>query len=92
MITTRKPGACYRRALATVVGVLVVASVVGCSGKASQKAPGPDGGQIKGAPCSTKCCCRVEDGYYRRHDCTSEQDCAAAGGECLPAETPRCRH
>ena len=92
MMATLNPRARNRRALATVVGVLVVASVVGCSGKASQKAPGPDDSQVKGAPCTTKCCCRVDDGYYRRHDCTSEQACSDAGGECLPPDTPRCRH
>jgi len=79
------------RACLAVACAMLVACVLGCSGKASRKAPGPDESDTKGSPCLTKCCCRVEDGYYRRHDCTSEDACSAAGGECLPPDTARCR-
>lgn len=92
MIETNKPGV-GRLGVAFAVGcALLVVAALGCSGKASRKAPGPREAEAKGAPCQTECCCRVEDGYYRRHDCTSGQACAAAGGECLPADTARCRH
>ena len=92
MIETSKGRAVRRGGFVALGSALLLASVLGCSGKASQKAPGPDQAKTKGEPCATQCCCRVEDGYYRRHDCTSEQACAAAGGECLAADTDRCRH
>jgi hypothetical protein len=76
----------------TIVCGLLLTGILACSGKASNKAPGPGESEIKGEPCATKCCCRVEDGYYRRHGCTSEEACSAARGECLPADTARCRH
>lgn len=92
MNETRKAGELCRLALLTAGCALLVAVVSGCSGKGARKAPGPEESEIKGASCSTQCCCRVEDGYYRRHDCTSDQECAQAGGECLAPDTARCRH
>ena len=74
------------------VGCTLLLAVSACSGKAAHKAPGPDESEIKGAPCNTQCCCRIEDGYYRRHSCTSDPECTASGGECLAPDTPRCRH
>ena len=92
-MTKRSKTRCLaRRACIAVGGVLLAFSAIGCSGKASRKAPGPDDLGTKGSPCTTKCCCRVEDGYSRRHDCTSEEACSATGGECLAPDTPRCRH
>jgi hypothetical protein len=78
--------------LATVVLIGVLAFVGGCSGAKSRKAPGPADSETKGSPCTTECCCRSDDGYYRRHQCLGAADCAAIGGECLEAATPRCRH
>lgn len=92
MIESSKAGVGRRRIVFAAGCALLVVVVLGCSGKASRKAPGPGEAEAKGAPCQTECCCRVEDGYYRRHDCTSAQACSAAGGECLAADTARCRH
>jgi hypothetical protein len=92
MFVTIQPEVVRPRFLVVAACALLVVAVAGCSGKSSRKAPGPDETEAKGTPCQTTCCCRVEDGYYRRHDCASEQACAAAGGECLPADTARCRH
>jgi len=92
MIEKTKGGVARRRILLLAACGLGITIVVGCSGKSSRKAPGPDETAITGASCDTECCCRVVDGYYRRHDCTSRETCTAAGGECLPADTARCRH
>ena len=82
----------------SVSGLLALLFVVGmlgagaCSGAKSRKAPGPTDSETKGAPCTTACCCRVEDDYYRRHVCTTGAECEVAGGECLDPDPSRCRH
>jgi hypothetical protein len=76
-----------------VSAVLLVALVgsVGCSGSKSRKAPGPAESEAKRDPCQTECCCRVDDGYYRRFSCTTKVECATSGGECLAADAKNCR-
>jgi len=86
------PQTATARSCVALAGVLLVLSMTGCSAKSSRKAPGPEKAEIKGVPCTTKCCCRTVDGYYRRHECTAEEACSAAGGECLAPDTARCRH
>ena len=83
----RKLGSTLQVLLAVQCLVVLVA---GCSGKASGKAPGP--AVATGKPCETECCCRTQDGYYVRHDCTSAAECSESGGRCLAADTDRCRH
>jgi hypothetical protein len=80
----------YRR-LTLVLAVALECLAIGCSSKSS-KAPGPAAAPETGEPCSTACCCLTEDGYYRRHTCTSAAECSESGGRCLEADTPRCRH